>query len=109
MASRIRQVSPEKQQPNRMPLPVAPVRVSIGGQNAEVVFAGSAPETVGVLQINVTLPEGITGNAAGVLLTIGDATSQNGVGCGSMSAKVIFDSGRRLPLCPKPHRRISTA
>jgi uncharacterized protein (TIGR03437 family) len=61
------------------PQPVAPVRVSIGGQNAEVLFAGSAPETVGVLQINVRLPEGVTGNAAGVLLTIGDATSQNGV------------------------------
>jgi uncharacterized protein (TIGR03437 family) len=61
------------------PQPVAPVRVSVGGQNAEILFSGSAPETVGVLQINVRLPAAITGNTAGVLLMIGDATSQNGV------------------------------
>jgi uncharacterized protein (TIGR03437 family) len=59
--------------------PAAPVRVSIGGQDGEILFAGSAPETAGVLQINVRLPAGITGNTIGVLLTIGDATSQNGV------------------------------
>jgi uncharacterized protein (TIGR03437 family) len=61
------------------PQPVAPVRVSIGGQDAEILFAGSAPGTVGVLQVNVRLPAGVAGNTASVLLTIGEATSQKGV------------------------------
>ena len=61
------------------PQPVAPVRVSIGGQDAEILFAGAAPETVGVLQINVRLPAGIAGNTSGVLLMVGDATSQTSV------------------------------
>ena len=61
------------------PPPVAPVRVSIGGQDAEILFAGSAPQTVGVLQVNVRLPAGAAGNTAGVLLMVGDAMSQKGV------------------------------
>jgi uncharacterized protein (TIGR03437 family) len=61
------------------PQPVGPVRVSIGGQDAEILFAGSAPDTVGVLQVNVRIPAAPAGNAAGVLLTIGEITSQNGV------------------------------
>jgi len=55
------------------------VRVSIGGQDAEILFAGSAPQTVGVLQVNVRLPAGVAGNTAGVLLMVGDAMSQKGV------------------------------
>jgi uncharacterized protein (TIGR03437 family) len=61
------------------PQPVGPVRVSIGGQDAEILFAGSAPETVGVIQVNVKLPAAITGTTTGVLLTVGDSASQNGV------------------------------
>jgi uncharacterized protein (TIGR03437 family) len=61
------------------PQPVGPVRVSIGGQDAEILFAGSAPETAGVIQVNVRLPAGTGGNTTEVLLTVGDATSQNGI------------------------------
>ncbi len=61
------------------PAPVAPVRVSIGGQDAEILFAGSAPQTVGLLQVNVRLPAGVAGNTASVLLMVGDAMSQKGV------------------------------
>jgi uncharacterized protein (TIGR03437 family) len=61
------------------PQPVAPVRVSIGGQDAEILFAGSAPGTVGVLQVNIGLPVGVAGNTVPVLLTVGEATSQKGV------------------------------
>jgi uncharacterized protein (TIGR03437 family) len=60
------------------PSPVAPVRVVIDGQDAEIVSAGLAPETAGVLQVNVSLPAGIGENAA-VAVYVGDATSQNGV------------------------------
>lgn len=61
------------------PQPVGPVRVSISGQDAEILFAGSAPETAGVIQVNVRLPFGTGGNTTEVLLRVGDATSQNGV------------------------------
>lgn len=60
--------------------PVGAVRVSIGGQDAEIVFSGLAPGTAGVMQVNARLPVGISGNAAvPVLLTVGDGASQNGV------------------------------
>ena len=59
------------------PRPVGPVQVSIGGQDAEILFVGSAPGTAGVTQLNVRLPARNGGNTtADVSLTIGDATSQ---------------------------------
>jgi uncharacterized protein (TIGR03437 family) len=61
------------------PPPSAPVSVSIGGQDAEILFAGSAPGTAGVLQVNARVPEGIGGGASGIRLMVGDATSQTGV------------------------------
>ena len=36
-----------------------PVTVTIGGQPADVSFAGLAPGSVGIYQVNVTVPQGI--------------------------------------------------
>jgi uncharacterized protein (TIGR03437 family) len=47
--------------------------------HAEILFAGSAPLTVGVLQVNVRIPQDIAGNSASVVPTIGGASSQKGV------------------------------
>jgi uncharacterized protein (TIGR03437 family) len=53
----------------------APVTVSIGGQNANVVFAGLTPTLVGLYQVNVTMPSGVTpGSAVPVLLTVAGQT-----------------------------------
>jgi uncharacterized protein (TIGR03437 family) len=38
---------------------VAPVRVTIGGVNAEVLYAGIAPNYAGLYQINVRIPAGV--------------------------------------------------
>jgi uncharacterized protein (TIGR03437 family) len=61
--------------------PVLPVNVSIGGIDAVVQYAGSAPgEISGVLQVNVVVPQAVTpGSSVPVLLTIGSASSQAGV------------------------------
>jgi len=58
--------------------PVLAVGVSIGGAQAQVVYAGSAPgEIQGLFQINAIVPNGITpGNAVPILLTVGQAQSQ---------------------------------
>jgi uncharacterized protein (TIGR03437 family) len=61
------------------PPPAGLVRVSIGGEDSEITFAGLAPGTAGVTQINVRLPEGAEGNTVDVYLTVGDGTSQKGV------------------------------
>jgi len=60
--------------------PVQTVTVSIGGQSAEVLYAGSAgDEVVGVLQVNVRVPLGIApGTAVPVTIMIG-GSSQAGV------------------------------
>ena len=62
------------------PMLALPVTVHIGGVDAQVIYAGAAPEEVaGVVQVNVLVPQGITPNpATPVSLTIGGATSPQG-------------------------------
>lgn len=57
------------------------VRVRIGGQEAEVLYAGSAPFLVsGVLQVNAKVPAGVTpGPAVPIELIVGDTASASGV------------------------------
>jgi uncharacterized protein (TIGR03437 family) len=64
-----------------LPRPVLPVTVTIGGQTAQVQYAGGAPgEVAGVMQVNVTIPSGVqTGSAVPVVLQVGTAISQAGV------------------------------
>jgi uncharacterized protein (TIGR03437 family) len=55
--------------------------VRIGGIPAQVTYAGVAPGLIaGVLQINATVPSGVTsGEAVSIDLTVGGATSPAGV------------------------------
>jgi len=56
-----------------------PVTATIGGVPATVVYAGPAPgEVNGVLQVNLTIPSGLTG-AQPVIITAGNVSSQNGI------------------------------
>jgi uncharacterized protein (TIGR03437 family) len=61
------------------PEPQAPTSVTIAGRQAEVIFKGQAPSTVGVMQINARVPRGVGSGATEVVLTIGDRVSQAGV------------------------------
>ncbi len=61
------------------PGPVGPVRVLIGGLDAGILFAGQAPGTAGVMQVNATVPVGITASTADVSLIVGSAPGQKGV------------------------------
>jgi uncharacterized protein (TIGR03437 family) len=58
-----------------------PVTVTIGGLNAQVLYAGSAPgEVSGVVQINAVVPQTLTpGTALPVQISIGGIPSQTGV------------------------------
>ena len=52
------------------------VSATIGVQQAQVLFAGQASgEVAGVMQVNLQVPKGVTGDVP-VVLTVGDATSQ---------------------------------
>jgi uncharacterized protein (TIGR03437 family) len=54
----------------------SPVTVTIGGQNATVLYAGLVAGLVGLYQVNVTMPAGVAaGNAVPVLLTVAGQTS----------------------------------
>jgi uncharacterized protein (TIGR03437 family) len=59
----------------------APVSVTIGGQTAQVGYAGAAPGIVaGVIQINATIPSGVAaGSAVPVVLTVAGIPSPAGV------------------------------
>ena len=53
------------------------VTVTVGGQNAQVEYAGPALSLVdGVMQINVQLPSGIASGAGPVVVKVGTASSQ---------------------------------
>jgi trimeric autotransporter adhesin len=56
-----------------------PVSATIGGQTATVEFIGAAPGLVtGVMQINLLVPPGVTGNSLPVAITIDGVTSSAG-------------------------------
>jgi len=61
--------------------PLLPVTVSIGGVEAVVQYAGSAPDSVaGLFQVNAVVPEGIAaGSAVPVTVSVGGVQSQTGV------------------------------
>ena len=60
--------------------PILPVTALVGGQDAEVLYAGSAGgQVAGLLQVNLRVPDGLQpGPAVPVVIKIGD-TSQPGV------------------------------
>ena len=63
-----------------LPRPVLPVRVILGGRDAEVLYAGGAPGlVVGLMQVNVRVPEGLRGEAIPVTVRVGTAESPTGV------------------------------
>ena len=63
-------------------LPSAPVSVSIGGQQAKVLYAGAAPFLpTGVLQINAVIPETTPPGVADVVVSIGGVASNQSVTC----------------------------
>ncbi|MBM3810835.1 MAG: hypothetical protein FJW20_04300 [Acidimicrobiia bacterium] len=53
----------------------APVSVTIGGQNAQVLFAGLTPFFTGLYQINVTVPENAPTGDVPVVITAGGRSS----------------------------------
>jgi uncharacterized protein (TIGR03437 family) len=61
--------------------PLIPVKVQIGGTDAEVLYAGAAPGLVsGVIQVNARVPAGIApGGIVPIVLTIGHGRSAAGV------------------------------
>ena len=57
------------------PKPLAAVSAQIGGQPAQILYAGAAPDfAAGVLQVDVQIPAGITGTVP-LQLTVGNATA----------------------------------
>jgi uncharacterized protein (TIGR03437 family) len=64
-----------------LPAPVLPVTVTIGGEAAEVLYKGAAPQlAAGLMQINARIPADVPrGSAAPVTIAVGGTPSQSGV------------------------------
>ena len=57
-----------------------PVTATIGGVAAIVLYAGPAPGLVnGMIQVNLTVPAGLTPGPQPVAITVGTAASQKGI------------------------------
>ncbi len=63
------------------PAPLLPVRVTVGGLPAEIVYAGDAPNAVaGLFQVNFRVPANAPiGDAVPLVLSVGDSRSPDGV------------------------------
>jgi uncharacterized protein (TIGR03437 family) len=54
------------------PVPIEAVSVTIGGQTAQVLYAGEAPSLVmGVLQVNAVIPSSLASGPQPIVLTVG--------------------------------------
>jgi uncharacterized protein (TIGR03437 family) len=61
-------------------MPLAGVKVTIGGHDALVQYAGSAAGAVaGLFQVNTVVPQGVAAGAVEVRLSVGGAVAQSGV------------------------------
>ena len=59
------------------PKPALPVRVDMGGLQAEVLYAGAAPgQVAGLMQVNAKIPENSNSGPVPVQVTVGTAQSQ---------------------------------
>ena len=71
--------------PSQLPVPlIQPVSALVGGQPAQVLFAGEAPGAVsGILQVNVVIPSTLSSGAVPIaipiVISVGTAASQAGV------------------------------
>lgn len=72
---------PLSARPADLPAPELPVRVTVGGVPAGVIFAGGAPHSVsGLFQVNFRVPDNAPiGDAVPLVLTVGGARSADGV------------------------------
>ncbi len=73
-------VVPTGQRTPNAPLSTAtlPITVSIGGQPAQVLFAGLAPGYIALFQLNISVPQNsITGNRVPLSITINGVPSQD--------------------------------
>jgi uncharacterized protein (TIGR03437 family) len=53
----------------------APATVTIGGQNAAVIYSVASPGFAGLYQIGVTMPSGVAAGNAAVVLRMGTVAS----------------------------------
>ena len=66
--------------PGAASLVTQPVTATIGGVNAQVDYAGPAPGLVnGAIQVNLTVPSGLTSGPQPVVITVGTAQTQAGI------------------------------
>jgi uncharacterized protein (TIGR03437 family) len=62
------------------PRPIAGVTVTLGGQPAEILYAGGAPGFLaGLMQFNIRVPQVVTAGNAELLIAMGGVTSAPGV------------------------------
>jgi len=62
------------------PKPVTPVTVTIGGQQADVIYYGAAPQAVaGLLQVNARIPDNVASGDVDVAIQVGTLKSQSGL------------------------------
>ena len=62
------------------PMLTSPVTVTIGGQTADIEYAGAAPDLAAVFVISARIPAGIKpGSKVPVVVSIGGVKTQSGV------------------------------
>ena len=60
----------------RLPRPLLPMFVQIDGVPSEVLYSGAVPGLLGVLQLNVRVPQAVSAGSVPVVVTVGSKTTQ---------------------------------
>jgi len=64
--------------------------VTIGGVQAQVLFSGLAPGSVGAYQVNALVPaDSFKGSAIPVVIAFGDSVTENGVHIGGATSNTV--------------------
>jgi uncharacterized protein (TIGR03437 family) len=67
-----------------------PVTVSIGGQNAPVLFAGLEPPYVGLYLVDVTVPSGLPAGNQPITVSVGGKTSAGSITGGGTTYQIVL-------------------
>jgi uncharacterized protein (TIGR03437 family) len=82
--------NPAPSDPNHLAQTTNPPVITIGGQTAQIQFAGLAPGFVGLYQVNAYIPSGLSAGNQPITIAIGGKTSPTSITSGATTYQIVL-------------------